>query len=88
VEIRSGERVALLGHNGAGKSTLLRTVAGLYPVSSGLIEVTGEIRALLDISLGFEPDATGRANIRPACRCVWRLRSPPSSAAMCCCWMK
>lgn len=63
VEIRSGERVALLGHNGAGKSTLLRTVAGLYPVSSGLIEVTGEIRALLDISLGFEPDATGRANI-------------------------
>lgn len=63
LEIKGGERVGLLGHNGAGKSTFLKTVAGLYPVSSGCVEVEGEVRSLFDLSLGFEPDATGRENI-------------------------
>lgn len=62
-KISSGEKVALLGHNGAGKSTLLKAIAGLYPISNGIIETTGEIRSLFDISLGFEPEATGRDNI-------------------------
>ncbi|WP_312976342.1 ABC transporter ATP-binding protein [Atlantibacter hermannii] len=63
LEIREGERVGLLGHNGAGKSTFLKTVAGLYPISSGKLEVSGKVRSLFDLSLGFEPDATGRENI-------------------------
>lgn len=63
LEIRDGERVGLLGHNGAGKSTFLKTVAGLYPISSGEIIVQGVVRSLFDLSLGFEPDATGRENI-------------------------
>lgn len=63
LEIREGERVGLLGHNGAGKSTFLKTVAGLYPISSGTVTVEGTVRALFDLSLGFEPDATGRENI-------------------------
>ncbi len=63
VKIVSGERVGLLGHNGAGKSTFLKTVAGLYPVSSGNLSVEGQVRSLFDLSLGFEPDATGRENI-------------------------
>jgi homopolymeric O-antigen transport system ATP-binding protein len=62
-EISPGERVGLLGHNGAGKSTLLKTVAGLYPISSGTCSVEGSVRSLFDLSLGFEPDATGRENI-------------------------
>ncbi|MDD0998605.1 ABC transporter ATP-binding protein [Pseudomonas sp. TNT2022 ID1044] len=63
VKIVSGERVGLLGHNGAGKSTFLKTVAGLYPISSGELMVEGQVRSLFDLSLGFEPDATGRENI-------------------------
>jgi len=63
VEIVSGERVGLLGPNGAGKSTLLKTVAGLYPLSGGELAVEGQVRALFNLSLGFEPDATGRENI-------------------------
>jgi lipopolysaccharide transport system ATP-binding protein len=63
VEIKEGERVGLLGHNGAGKSSFLKMVAGLYPISSGNRELRGTVRSMLDLSLGFEPDATGRENI-------------------------
>ncbi len=63
LNIQQGERVGLLGHNGAGKSTFLKTVAGLYPISSGKIHVQGQIRSLFDLSMGFEPEATGRENI-------------------------
>jgi lipopolysaccharide transport system ATP-binding protein len=62
-DIAPGERVGLIGHNGAGKSTFLKMVAGLYPISSGQCRVQGTVRALFDLSLGFEPDATGRENI-------------------------
>ncbi|WP_291484643.1 ABC transporter ATP-binding protein [Acidovorax sp.] len=63
LEVKGGERIGLIGHNGAGKSTFLKTVAGLYPISSGSVKVGGQVRSLFDLSLGFEPDATGRENI-------------------------
>lgn len=61
--IREGERVGIIGPNGAGKSSLLKVIAGIYPLSSGTIEVHGKIRSLFELSLGFEQEATGRENI-------------------------
>lgn len=58
-----GDRVGLLGHNGAGKSTLLRMLSGVYEPSVGTAKIEGEIGSLIDISLGVDPEATGRENI-------------------------
>jgi len=46
LEVRSGERVALMGRNGAGKSTLLRTLAGLSDPVRGRFELAGGIALL------------------------------------------
>ncbi|WKU19959.1 ABC transporter ATP-binding protein [Advenella alkanexedens] len=61
--LKDGDRVALLGHNGAGKSTLLRLLSGVYTPTSGVAHISGEIGSLIDISLGIDPEATGRENI-------------------------
>ncbi|MEO0884162.1 MAG: ABC transporter ATP-binding protein [Pseudomonadota bacterium] len=62
-DINHGERVGVVGRNGSGKSTLLRALAGVYPMRSGSITIHGDIGTLLDISLGFELESTGRENI-------------------------
>jgi ABC-type polysaccharide/polyol phosphate transport system ATPase subunit len=58
-----GDRVCVIGHNGAGKTTLLRTIAGIYPATSGHLKISGKVFALLGTSLMFNPDATGYENI-------------------------
>ena len=63
LHIEAGERVGVIGHNGSGKSTLLKTIAGIYPVESGIVDVQGKIKALFDIVLGFDLESTGRENI-------------------------
>jgi peptide/nickel transport system ATP-binding protein len=39
LEISEGEAVALVGESGCGKSTLLRSIAGLQPIDSGVIDL-------------------------------------------------
>lgn len=63
LRVVDGERVGVLGHNGAGKSTFLRLLAGVYQPTSGVVRMAGEIGSLIDISLGIDPEATGRENI-------------------------
>jgi ABC-type polysaccharide/polyol phosphate transport system ATPase subunit len=60
---RDGDRIGVIGHNGAGKTTLLKTLAGVYPPTTGTRAVEGKICSLFDITLGFEHEATGWENI-------------------------
>ena len=62
--IERGDFLGIIGHNGAGKSTLLRTIAGILPPSNGRISVYGDVTTLLSVGIGFNPELTGRENIR------------------------
>ena len=50
LEIKSGERVALVGPSGAGKSTFFQLLLRFYDVSSGQIELEKKDITLLDVS--------------------------------------
>lgn len=64
IEIKAGERVALIGRNGAGKSTMLRLISGQMHPDKGQVEVKGKVQALMELGTGFHPDFTGIENIR------------------------
>ena len=61
-----GESLAVIGPNGAGKSTLLQVLAGIIQPNEGTVDVVGHISSLLTLGAGFDPDLSGRDNIRLA----------------------
>ncbi len=63
LDFDEGDRICVIGHNGAGKSTLLRLIAGIYPPSSGTVDVSGKVVAILGSGIALNPDATGYENI-------------------------
>ena len=63
IEIKSGERVGLIGNNGAGKTTLLKILSRIASPTNGSARIRGNIAGLIAVGTGFHPELTGRENI-------------------------
>ncbi len=62
-DVKTGERVAVLGRNGAGKTTLLKVIAGITRPSEGAITTSGKVVSVFGVGSGLHSMLTGRENI-------------------------
>ena len=63
LEVKRSEIVGIIGRNGAGKSSLLKTIAGVSYYEKGNIIIQGNIRSILELGVGFNPELSGKENL-------------------------
>jgi ABC-2 type transport system ATP-binding protein len=63
LDLKTGDRIGLVGHNGAGKSTLLRLLSGIYEPSRGSAVIRGRVAPVFDLGVGMDPEISGFENI-------------------------
>jgi len=62
-DIPRGCTYGILGENGSGKSTTLKLLSGITKPSSGSLDVSGRVSALIELGAGFHPEISGRENV-------------------------
>lgn len=64
LNVKQGQRLAIIGRNGAGKSTLLKMLTANFKPTAGNIKIHGKVQALMNVGIGFHPEFSGYENIR------------------------
>jgi ABC-type polysaccharide/polyol phosphate transport system ATPase subunit len=64
LDLKSGDRLGLIGHNGAGKTSLLKVLAQIYAPTKGKISVFGRANCIFDVVTGMDFDASAYENIK------------------------
>ena len=62
-DVQAGRTLGLIGRNGSGKSTMLKLIAGIGKPTSGTVNATGRVSALIELGAGFHPEISGRENV-------------------------
>lgn len=76
LDLRDGDRLAVVGRNGSGKTTLLKLCAGLLLPDSGRAVIDGSRASVLALGGGLDSDKSGIENVES----ISRLMSVPRAA--------
>jgi ABC-type polysaccharide/polyol phosphate transport system ATPase subunit len=63
LDVRRGDKIAIVGNNGSGKTTLLKLIAGLYRPTQGRLDVDGRVLLLRGVGTGMLDELSVAENL-------------------------